>query len=369
MCRSPLLPLLARQLGASAPMVGVVVAASTVTGVLLKLPAGTWSDVIGRVPLLVTAALIFAVLPFSYLLAGSLAALILIRFIHGAATAIMGPVMSATISDVAPPDRRATWLSIYATVQGAGQAIGPIVAGILIARGRYDALFVLAGVVALASPWLVLSRELRDTAAAASPSRRPQQILNGIGEVLAERRILVASVAHACYFVINGTLNAFLPLFAHERIGLSPVQIGWLFGLQTITTLAVRPLIGAASDRFGRRGAIAAGLLGCAVAVYAVSLATSHAALNAAVMIYATSVAITTAATSAYITDVAPKSRFGTAHGVFGTIYDIGDAGGPLVGGLLVQAWGFTPTFQLMAALAGVTAIAFAWLSRSGEKA
>src|SRR5688572_4431258 len=138
MCRSPLLPLLARELGATAPMVGLVVAASTITGVFLKLPAGTWSDLIGRTPLLVTAAVIFAALPFSYLLAGSLAALVAIRFVHGAATAIMGPVMSAAISDLAPSSRRATWLSVYSTIQGAGQAVGPVVAGIFIARGRFD---------------------------------------------------------------------------------------------------------------------------------------------------------------------------------------------------------------------------------------
>jgi MFS family permease len=132
-----------------------------------------------------------------------------------------------------------------------------------------------------------------------------------------------------------------------------------------VTTLAIRPLIGVASDRLGRRGAIAVGLAGCAASVWGISLASSQTELFAAVLTYAVSVAITTAATSAYITDVAPKARFGAAHGVFGTIYDVGDAGGPLVGGILVQAWGYTPTFQLMATLASVTAIAFAWLSRS----
>jgi hypothetical protein len=39
MCRSPLLPLFARELGADARLIGGVVAASTLTGVLLKLPA------------------------------------------------------------------------------------------------------------------------------------------------------------------------------------------------------------------------------------------------------------------------------------------------------------------------------------------
>jgi DHA1 family multidrug resistance protein-like MFS transporter len=367
MCRSPLLPLLARERGASAPMVGLVVAASTITGVLLKLPAGTWSDVVGRVPLLLAAAFVFAVMPFSYLLAGSLAVLIALRFVHGSATAIMGPVMSATISDLAPADRRATWLSLYSTIQGAGQATGPVIAGFLIARGRYDIAFVLAGIVAFASPALIMSLRSPALTGGDSSAHHRKGFLQGVGEVMAERRILVASVAHAFYFVINGTLNAFLPLFAQDRIGLGAGEIGWLFGIQTITTLAIRPLIGAASDRLGRRGAIALGLAGCAASVWGISLASSPGELSAAVLMYAVSVAVTTAATSAYITDVAPKARFGAAHGVFGTIYDMGDAGGPLLGGILVQAWGYTPTFQLMATLAAATAIAFTWLSRPAD--
>jgi MFS transporter, DHA1 family, multidrug resistance protein len=39
-CRSPLLPLFARELGADAPLIGFIVGASTLTGVALKLPAG-----------------------------------------------------------------------------------------------------------------------------------------------------------------------------------------------------------------------------------------------------------------------------------------------------------------------------------------
>lgn len=364
MCRSPLLPLLARELGASAPMVGVVVAASTVTGVFLKLPAGTVSDVIGRLPLLMTAAVIFALLPFSYLLLGSLTALVAIRFVHGSATAIMGPVMSAMISDLAPPTRRATWLSLYSTIQGAGQAIGPVLAGMFIARGRFDLAFLLAGIIALAGPVLIASPTMRSPLPSSAKTMGWHQFTSGIVEVIAERRILVASIAHAFYFIINGTLNAFLPLFAADRIGLGAMQIGWLFGLQTVTTLAIRPAIGAASDRLGRRGAITVGLIACAASVFAISLSRSPPQLYVAVLLYAVSVAITTAATSAYITDVAPRSRFGTAHGVFGTIYDVGDAAGPLVGGLLVQAWGYAPTFQLMATLAAITGVAFAALSR-----
>jgi MFS transporter, DHA1 family, multidrug resistance protein len=362
-CRAPLLPLLARELGAAPSMVGVVMASSTVTGVLLKLPSGAWSDVLGRKPLLLTAAIVFAVMPFTYLGIGSLILLIGARFVHGSATAIMGPVMSATISDLAPPDRRATWLSTYSTVQGAGQAVAPVIAGLLIARGRYDVAFLIAGLLALATPFVVAMLPLRH-AAATAPVSTQRRFTRGVIDVISERRILIASVTHAAYFVMNGTLNAFLPLFASDRLGLTAAEIGLLFGAQTVTTLAIRPVIGMASDRLGRRGAIAAGLAACAIGVWAISISRSHAELTSAVLFYAAGVAITTAAASAYITDVAPKARFGAAHGVFGTIYDVGDAAGPLIGGLLVTAWGYTVTFQMMAAMALCVTAAFLWLSR-----
>jgi len=361
MCRSPLLPLLARELGASPPMVGLAVAASTITGVIVKLPAGAWSDAIGRPPLLIAAAIVFAIMPFSYLTVASLTALIAARFLHGSATAMMGPVMSAAISDLAPADRRATWLSIYATCQGVGQAVGPVVAGVLIARGRYDIAFVLAGLVAAGGPWLIGTRPLRQVS---RTSTATHDLGRGVREVLAERRLVVASIAHASFFVVSGTLNAFLPLFAQDRLHLDAAQIGTLFGMQTMTTLAVRPFIALASDRLGRRGAITLGLTGCALSVFMISLSGTTAALFAGTLSYAVAVAITTAAASAYITDVAPKSRFGAAHGVFGTIYDVGDAAGPLIGGVLVQCWGYTATFQAMALLAAATACTFAVLSR-----
>ena len=44
MCRAPVLPLYARQLGAGPELVGLVAGASTLTGVVLKLPAGAISD-------------------------------------------------------------------------------------------------------------------------------------------------------------------------------------------------------------------------------------------------------------------------------------------------------------------------------------
>jgi MFS family permease len=367
-CRTPLLPLLARELGADAPMVGLIVGASTLTGIAVKLPAGAWSDVLGRRPLLLFGAFVFAFMPFTYLGVASLGVLMGLRFVHGSATAVFGPVASATLSDLAPAGRRATWLGTYSTFQGAGQAMGPLAAGYFLTSGRYDLAFLLAGTFALAAPFL--AARLPSPAATASTARPLHQFGRAILEVVRHPLIVMTSLAQAAQFVLNGTLNAFLPLFARDTLGLSPSALGWLFALQTVTTLAARPLVGMLSDRIGRRGIIVAGLTVCSAAVLLVSETNGVQGLVVAVFLYAVGVAVTTAATSAFITDLSRRARYGAAHGVFGTIYDVGDALGPIAAGVLVASVGYARMFRVMAAVALVAAAAFYVITRQvGEPA
>ena len=177
---------------------------------------------------------------------------------------------------------------------------------------------------------------------------------------MGDRLVLITSAAHAAQFVLNGMLNAFLPLYGREVLNLSGSELGWLFGMQTVTTLLVRPVIGVLSDRVGCRTVIVAGLTICSLAVFSLSLTTTLTTVVVVVMTYAGGVAVTTAATSAYITDITRRARYGAAHGVFGTIYDIGDALGPIAAGVLVAGLGYAQMFQVMAVVAIMTAIVFA---------
>lgn len=364
LCRTPLLPLYAQSLGAGPSLIGLVVAASTLTGVVVKLPAGTLSDLVGRRPLLLAGALVFALMPFSYLAISSVGGLLLARLIHGHATAVFGPVASAKVSDLAPSDRRGAWLGAYATAQGAGQAIAPVMAGYLLAANGFDTVFVVAGLIGLAVPVVVASvpadGEVRGT------NMRWSAFREGIAEVVRHRLLMVASMAHAAQFVLNGALVGFLPLYAVDVAGLSTEQVGWLFAAQTVATLAARPLVGRWSDAVGRRGVIVTGLLVCSGAVALIPLTRTGWSLTLCVLVYSIGVATTSAATSAFVTDVSRRARYGAAHGVFGTIYDIGDALGPIAAGLVVAAAGYSPMFRLAAVVGAAAALSFAIASRGG---
>ena len=68
LARSPVLPLFALYLGAGPEAIGFAVGISTVTGIFFKLPSGALSDVIGRKRTMLIGLVVFAVLPFAYLL-------------------------------------------------------------------------------------------------------------------------------------------------------------------------------------------------------------------------------------------------------------------------------------------------------------
>jgi len=90
MAKNPALPLFIRSLGVPVATVGFIAAASTIVGILVSLPAGMLSDIIGRRRVLLAAAVIFATAPFLYLLVALPWQLVLVRIYHGLATAVLG---------------------------------------------------------------------------------------------------------------------------------------------------------------------------------------------------------------------------------------------------------------------------------------
>ena len=60
MARSPVLPRFAQDLGAAPELLGLIVAASTITGIFVKLPAGALSDVLGKRRMMLIGCIFFA---------------------------------------------------------------------------------------------------------------------------------------------------------------------------------------------------------------------------------------------------------------------------------------------------------------------
>jgi MFS family permease len=131
MARSPVLPRFAESLGAAPELIGIIVAASTVTGVLFKLPAGALSDLLGRRRVMLLGAVFFAVPPFVYPFVTNTSALLALRFVHGFATAIFAPVASAYVAGLAEAGRGAR-LGWFSSANDLGATAGPLIGGLIL---------------------------------------------------------------------------------------------------------------------------------------------------------------------------------------------------------------------------------------------
>jgi len=357
LARSPIVPLYAQSLGATPEQVGLAVAASTLTGIFIKLPAATLSDVLGRRVLLIIGACVFAFTPFLYVAVASLTGFIILRLVHGNATAIFGPTASATISDVVSVNERGAKLGLYSSLQGVGQALGPLVGGFLISAAGYGNTFLLSGAVGSAGLLLVMT--LQPPRRAHEKKNVLAQFRQGLREVASNKSILLLSVIVAIQMFAVGAYNGFIPLFAKDSLGMDASLIGVIFGVQTAVALLARPLVGRLSARVGRKPLILGGLVWCGITISALPLIPSASLLILLAALWGLGLSTISSVGTAYITDLAKSHQYGAAHGTFGTIFDLGEAMGPLVAGVLVSHAGFPTMFILMGALLMISALIF----------
>lgn len=359
LARSPVLPLFALYLGAGSEAIGFAVGISTVTGIFFKMPAGALSDVIGRKRTMLIGLVIFAVMPFAYLLIDNYQTLVIIRFLHGLATAIYGPVSMAVVADVAG-SRKGELLSWFSSVTIIGNLLGAPLGGLILNNGggsptlgAFQAAYLVsgfAGVMALILAVGVLKgdgqREKHNTL-----KETFTRFLSGIKEVISDKRVVITSNMEGLQNMTVGALEAFLPIYAVTVANLSAFQAGLLWGVQVVATILSKPIMGKVSDRQGRKPLISVGMVLCAASFAAIPMLQDFYLLSLAALVFGLGEALVTSSSAALIIDICKEKHFGAAMGTFGTIYDVGHASGPILAGLLIAHIGYQYSFWIMAAL------------------
>ena len=361
LARSPVLPLFALYLGAGPEAIGFAVGISTVTGIFFKLPAGALSDIIGRKRTMLIGLVFFAVMPFTYLWVESYTPLVIIRFIHGLATAIYGPVSMAVVADVAGA-KKGEMLSWFSSITIIGNLLGAPLGGFILhsAAGavepslkEFHFAYLLSGIAGMISLLLAVGMLRGDGQGNGGKNLKEAygRFLSGIREVMSDKRIVITSGMEGLQNLTVGALEAFLPIYAVTRAGLNEFQAGLLWGVQVVVTILSKPVMGRTSDRFGRKPLIVAGMFLCAGSFAAIPLLQGFVPLLAAAVFFGLGESFVTSSSAALVADVCKEKHFGTAMGTFGTIFDIGHASGPILAGVLIARYDYLSSFLFMAAL------------------
>ncbi len=370
MAKNPVLPLFIRALDVPMATVGFIAAASTVVGIVVSLPAGVLSDVIGRRRVILIAAIVFATAPFFYLLVTAPWQLVMIRIYHGLATAILGPVAMAAVADTFD-ERRGERMGWYSSATMVGRFLAPLVGGALIFGEDFRWVYLATGAIGtlslIAALRLPLSTQTSDSAGE-TLKRERNEIWQDVKAILTHRRILATSLIEAVQYFAFGCLEVFLPIYLHEQAGFTPLRIGSLFAVQIIVATLTKPMMGRFSDRYGRVLIISAGLALGGITMAFMTYSENYLMLAVLIGLFGLGLATVTASSAALVTDLSQVYSHGSALGVLSSVMDIGHSTGPMVGGLMISAYRFKTAFGMVGAGLVLSSLVFGILMRGVNK-
>ena len=146
-------------------------------------------------------------------------------------------------------------------------------------------------------------------------------------------------------------------------------DIQWVVISYTLTYAALMLVCGRAGDLFGHRPIFLIGSATGALAFLLCTIAPTYGWLLAARVLQGIAAALSLSCGPALITALYPESQRTRALGVYTLMFGIGGALGPLLGGPLVQAWGWPAVYAFRVPIAlGALAMGFV-LPASSQRA
>jgi len=427
------LPSIQRDLGADLSELQWIVTGYALTFAALMLIGGKLADAYGRRFIFVVGIGVFTAASLWCGLADSSDELITARVLQGVGAALMNPATLSIIAATFPPHQRGAAIGIWAGVSALALAIGPLVGGLLTDHLDWSWIFfvnVPVGILGIVASFLFIDESRDETHERLD---LPGLVTSGIGLFTltyalieantygwASTRIVgafvLAGVSLIAFVLLerhqrapmlqlelfrNGTYTGanlvvllvalamfgvffFVSLYMQNILGYSAVQAGAAFLPMTVLIILIAPIAGRASDRFGSRGLMTAGMVLIAVQlVYFSGLDQDSTfwALLPALLVGGMGMALTMTPSAAAATRSVPVDKAGVGSAVLNAARQVGGSMGIALMGAIMAAEaggarspeafmdGFRSALLVAAAIAAVGAIVAYVLVRPHEGA
>lgn len=350
----PALPLYVDRFGASALILGPIIAAFGLGRALVNIPAGLalrwWRP---RPFLYVVTILLIAVTALTGLCADP-ASLVAARVLAGVLGGAAITIGFAVLVSGAPPDRRGRVMATATAVQMSAGALGAFLGGAALSAFPLAGVFVVAAApVALALLWDAVRPARLYWSASAPPGATPPR---ADAPVRPPRslRLLVGALAlgsFAAFFARFGGEQGLIPVLAYDGGGLSPFTLGVALAAATLVSLAAMPMIGRVIDRGPRLGVLVPSVLVAAAALLVFPLADGPWAYALVIVGYGLANSISSVVPSVVMSDSFPARSSGLVVGITRTAGDAGAVVGPLAALAVYDVIGAEAAVALIAAV------------------
>jgi MFS family permease len=170
------------------------------------------------------------------------------------------------------------------------------------------------------------------------------------------------AIATLAFFVAGGIVLPVASLYARGPLGTDAAGVGVALGSFSIAALVMRPFVGWASDRFGRRPLLIGGSAVTVVALLLHLPATSVPLFVAVRALLGVGEAFFFVAALAAAADLAPANRRGEAISFLSLSLYLGLAIGPVIGETVLRLTSYAGVWLLAAVVSGVAA-GLSWIT------
>ena len=366
---SPILPVIAQDLGASGALLGLSFSAFAISQSLSTIPFGRRSDRWGRRPFIVSGFLIYTVAALGFIVATSVGEIIVWRFVAGFGTAAVFPIAFAYIGDMTPAGKEGTYMATFNLATWVGFGAGPLVGGIVRDVGGPDAAFLTMGGILFSmglAVFLFLPESARFTGQSATQAgdEPPAPPSVPISVQLRDRTVQAIAIFNFAAAVAFGAAFGFIAVYMEDELGAGPLMVGVVLAMRTWVNGALSPLWGRVADHYDRPRLVAAGLIIGAVFTFFVPEMRSTGAVLGIFILMGLAEGVSFPAAMAITADRGRTLGMGGLMGIGQTAGGLGLVSGSLIGGVFASTFEIGATFQFAGVLMLVGGLAFYFTAR-----
>ncbi|MED3824484.1 MFS transporter [Priestia flexa] len=333
----PIMPTYMIELQISGSIVGMLVAAFSLTQLIFSPVAGRLSDSFGRKKMIVIGMVIFAVSEWLFGIANAPALLFGARMLGGISAALIMPAVMAYTADITTPKERATGMGYINAAITTGFIIGPGIGGFIAEFGMrvpfYSA--AVAGVFAALLTLFVLPESPMEERVKADPLQTEKQSLftqlrNSYKEpyFLSLIIVFVASFGLANYETVFG-------LFVDRKFGFTPKDIAFIITFGSIAGAVVQlTIFGWIVNKFGEKRVISICLFVAGLFVLLTLFTHAYWLIVVVTFTLFLAIDILRPAISTQMSKLAQEQQ-GYVAGLNSAYTSLGNIAGPLVAGIL----------------------------------
>jgi predicted MFS family arabinose efflux permease len=355
---TPLLPIyLSETFAADKHVIGVVLSGYTLTALLVRPFSGFIVDSYPRKQVLLICFFLMFIFFAGYLVAGSLLLFAIVRTLHGAPFGATTVANSTVAIDVLHPSRRAEGIGYYGLSNNIATAISPSVAiYIYQLTHNFDLIFAIS--MAVAGIGLIINSTVK---------LEKRELIKDKKVISLDRFFLLKSWSQSltmvCFAFSYGILSTYIAIYGKEQLGITS-GTGLFFLLMSLGLICSR-LIGNKSLSKGKIVENASiGILISLVGYFIfAAVNNSFGYYSAALIIGLGNGHMFPAFQTMYI-NLAPHSQRGTANSSLLISWDVGVGLGILIGGVVVEYFGYNASFWVSAVVNLLGVVGFIFFAR-----